>query len=130
MDDSHVYDVVLCPEPKGGFSVLVPELPSVATQGETREEALDMAREAIEGYLDAMRDDDSPTPTVEVRPFPRSLDWLISRLAGIYPPDEARRWLVTPHRLLGGDRPADRIRQGHTDDVLALIAQLRDGALV
>ncbi len=33
-------------------------------------------------------------------------------------------------RLLGGERPADRIQQGKTDDVLALIAQLRDGAFV
>lgn len=32
--------------------------------------------------------------------------------------------------LLGGERPADRIQRGKTDDVLALIAQLRDGAFV
>ena len=33
------YEIVLQPEPEGGFSVFVPELPSVATQGETIEEA-------------------------------------------------------------------------------------------
>lgn len=27
------YDIVLIPEAEGGYSVLVPELPSVATQG-------------------------------------------------------------------------------------------------
>jgi predicted RNase H-like HicB family nuclease len=32
----------------GGYSVTVPALPEVATQGETVEEALTMTREAIE----------------------------------------------------------------------------------
>lgn len=58
------YDVVLVPEAEGGFSVLVPELPSVATQGETVEEALDMARDAIEGYLEIMCEEGWPVPTV------------------------------------------------------------------
>jgi antitoxin HicB len=44
--------------------VFVPDLPSVATQGETVEEALDMARDAIEGYLEIMRDEGWPVPTV------------------------------------------------------------------
>jgi transcriptional regulator with XRE-family HTH domain len=59
-----------------------------------------------------------------------NLDWLLSELAELYPPDEARLWLFSPHRLLGGDRPADRIQRGEVDDVLALISQLRDGAFV
>jgi transcriptional regulator with XRE-family HTH domain len=59
-----------------------------------------------------------------------ALEWLVGELAEFYPPEEARLWLFSPHRLLGGERPADRIRQGKTDDVLALIAQLRDGAFV
>jgi antitoxin HicB len=65
VDGQRVYEVVLCPEQDGGYSVVVPELPSVATQGETREEALEMAKEAIEGYLESMADDDLPIPTVE-----------------------------------------------------------------
>lgn len=48
----------------GGYSVVVPELPSVATQGETIEEARANAQEAIEGYLEAMRDDALPLPAV------------------------------------------------------------------
>lgn len=53
------------PEAEGGFSVFVPELPSVATQGETREETYAMAKEAIEGYLDVMQEEGLPRPTVE-----------------------------------------------------------------
>lgn len=59
-----------------------------------------------------------------------TLEWLIDELAEFYEPDEARLWLFSRHRLLGGERPADRIQQGKVDDVLALISQLRDGAFV
>jgi uncharacterized protein (DUF2384 family) len=59
-----------------------------------------------------------------------ALEWLVEELSEFYGPDEARLWLFSRHRLLGGDRPADRIQQGRADDVLALIAQLRDGAFV
>ena len=42
------YTVVLFPEPEaGGFSVTVPALAEIATQGETLEEALSNAHEAI-----------------------------------------------------------------------------------
>jgi len=56
MEPAREYEVFLSPEPEGGFSVFVPELPSVATQGDTREEALAMAKEAIEGYLEVMEE--------------------------------------------------------------------------
>jgi len=56
-------DVVLIPEAEGGYSVLVPDLPGVATQGETVEEALDMAGDAIEGCLEVMRDEGWPVPS-------------------------------------------------------------------
>ena len=59
-----------------------------------------------------------------------SLEWLADQLHEFYPPDEARLWLFAPHRLLGGDKPADRIQQNRSQDVLALIDQLRDGAFV
>lgn len=59
------YEIVLVPEAEGGFSVFVPELPSVATQGETRKQALEMVREAIEAYLEVMHEDGLSIPTVE-----------------------------------------------------------------
>lgn len=57
-----------------------------------------------------------------------TLAWLAEELSEFYSPDEARLWLFSPHRLLGGDRPADRIEEDRIDDVLALVAQLRDGS--
>jgi len=59
-----------------------------------------------------------------------TLDWLIGELADFYEPEQARLWLFSPHRLLAGERPADRIQRGQLDDVLALINQLSDGAFV
>jgi hypothetical protein len=57
-----------------------------------------------------------------------ALEWLLDQLADLYEPDEVLLWLFSPHRMLRGDRPADRIQQDKIDDVLALVAQLRDGA--
>ena len=64
MDAGREFDIVMVAEPEGGYSVFVPELPSVATQGETIEEARANAREAIEGYLEVMHEDDLPIPSV------------------------------------------------------------------
>lgn len=59
-----------------------------------------------------------------------TLEWLADQLAEFYAPEEARLWLFAPHRLLAGDRPADRIQAGQVQDVLALIEQLKTGAFV
>jgi antitoxin HicB len=47
---------------RGGFSVSVPALPGCHTQGETREEALEMAKDAIEGYLEVLEGQGRPLP--------------------------------------------------------------------
>ena len=52
MSKAFTYAVVLDPQPEGGFTVTVPALPEVVSQGETEEEALHMIREAIELALE------------------------------------------------------------------------------
>jgi antitoxin HicB len=47
-DHPHTFTVVLEPAEEGGFVVTVPALPEVGTQGETYDEAMANAREAIE----------------------------------------------------------------------------------
>jgi predicted RNase H-like HicB family nuclease len=59
---SREYEVVLIPEQTGGYSVTVPALPGCVSQGETREEALAMIREAIEGYLESLQVQGDPIP--------------------------------------------------------------------
>lgn len=45
------FPVVLTPEPEGGFVVECPVIPGCISQGDTREEALDNIRDAIEVCL-------------------------------------------------------------------------------
>ena len=49
------YRVILEPEDEGGFNVVVPAFPSAHTCGNTREEAVENAREVIELMLDHFR---------------------------------------------------------------------------
>jgi antitoxin HicB len=60
------YRVVLVPEDEGGFSVFVPALPGCYTQGDTRDEALTMAKEAIELHLESLREHGEPIPADHV----------------------------------------------------------------
>ncbi len=46
------FKVVLEEAEEGGYVVYVPSLPGCVSQGETKEEALENIREAIEVYLD------------------------------------------------------------------------------
>src|SRR5690349_12576746 len=58
------------------------------------------------------------------------LEWLVSELAELYPPQEARLWLFSPHKQLAGETPAEAIANGRMEDVLRIIAQLKDGAFI
>ena len=62
MASEHSYSVILEPQPDGGFTVLVPALPEVVTEGDTEDEALAMARDAIRLVLDYRRDQGLPIP--------------------------------------------------------------------
>lgn len=56
------YRILLTPEDEGGFSVSVPALPGCFTQGETVEEAIEMAKEAISVYIESLEEDGEPIP--------------------------------------------------------------------
>lgn len=67
------YTVLLFPE-EGSYSVLVPALDNLATQGQTVEEALAMAREAIELYVEGLRARGEYVPSEEAPPIVTSVD--------------------------------------------------------
>ena len=57
------YTIILYPEPEeGGYSVTVPALPGCVTQGETLEEAIAMARDAIRVYIESLVAEGLPIP--------------------------------------------------------------------
>ena len=56
------------------------------------------------------------------------LEFFLTELSEFYPPEQAKLWLFSPHRLLGGETAAARIQTGRTQEVFALLDQLRSGA--
>lgn len=60
------FKIILEPEAEGGYSVSVPSLPGCATQGETLEECLKNAKEAISLYIQSLTDDNIPLPESDV----------------------------------------------------------------
>ncbi|NTV28449.1 MAG: type II toxin-antitoxin system HicB family antitoxin [Methanothrix sp.] len=57
------YRIRLLKEEEGGYTVKVPALPGCITFGETVEEAITMAKEAIEGYIETLIDLGKEVPT-------------------------------------------------------------------
>ena len=63
------YTVVLEREEDGGYVASVPALPGCVCQGDTRPEALNNIREAIELYVEDCRDAGDPVPTEAGKEF-------------------------------------------------------------
>jgi antitoxin HicB len=59
---THTYRILLTEEPEGGFTVTVPALPGCVTYGSDLNEAMDMAKEAIEGYIALLKEEGEPIP--------------------------------------------------------------------
>ncbi len=56
------YSVVFEPAEEGGYVVNVPALPGCVTEGDTFEEAMMMAKDAIEGYLYVLKKEGEEIP--------------------------------------------------------------------
>lgn len=56
-----------------------------------------------------------------------NLEYIVDQLSDFYEPQEARLWLFSRQKLLGGGVPAELIQQGRADEVIALVDQMRDG---
>ena len=52
----------LQPEPEGGYTVTVPALPGCISYGETFEKAMEMIKDAIEGWLTLAIEEGIPLP--------------------------------------------------------------------
>ncbi len=59
------YNIMLRPEREGGYTALVPALPGCVTYGRTVDEAREMAKDAISGYIASLRKHKHPIPTDE-----------------------------------------------------------------
>jgi antitoxin HicB len=57
------YNVILRPEPEGGFTAVVPALPGCVTYGRTLQEARQMAKDAVTGYIASLKKHKEPIPS-------------------------------------------------------------------
>lgn len=64
------YIAALEPDRHGGFGVFFPDLPGLASAGDSQEKAISAAVEALAGHIAALRDDGDKVPA------PRTLDAL------------------------------------------------------
>lgn len=52
----HYFKVVIEKDEDGAFIATVPELPGCVSDGKTKKEALNNVKEAIEGYMETLKD--------------------------------------------------------------------------
>ena len=60
------YTVILEREEEGGYHVFCPTLPGCHTQSETIEEGLQSIREAIQLYVESLKEDGLPVPEEDI----------------------------------------------------------------
>ena len=69
------YTIILDPDTEeGGYTVTVPALPGCITQGETVEQCIERAQEAIIGYLESLRAAGEDVPEEVERPQMITID--------------------------------------------------------
>jgi predicted RNase H-like HicB family nuclease len=61
------YTIHLEPAEEGGFTVTVPALPGCITEGDTYEDCIANAQEAIEGFIETLIEVGEPVP-IEAEP--------------------------------------------------------------
>lgn len=57
------YRILLRKEPESGYTVIIPSLPGCVTYGDSIDEAIEMAKEAIELYINSLKEHGEEIPT-------------------------------------------------------------------
>jgi len=69
------YTILLTPDPdEGGYSVQIPALPGLHTQGDTYDQAIANAREAIAFHLECLTAEGEPIPEESAAPQLATVD--------------------------------------------------------
>ncbi len=68
------------------------------------------------------------TPDLRTQTVIAELRYVVDRLAEFYTPEETRLWLHAKHPMLGNERAIDLVNGGRTEEVLAIIEALDQGA--
>lgn len=70
----------------------------------------------------------SPQPNAEQTLL--ILEFIIDQLSSLYAPNEARLWVFSPQKMLGGDSPAELIKEGDIKKVRSFVNQLVDSIYI
>ena len=62
MHEKRAFEVIVEEQDDGGYVASVPDLPGLWTQGETRDEAIAMVKDAVTGYLGTLDELGMPIP--------------------------------------------------------------------
>jgi antitoxin HicB len=62
MNTLKLYRIVLRKELEGNYTASVPALPGCITWGENIEHALEMAKDAVKGYIAVLQEEGEPVP--------------------------------------------------------------------
>jgi antitoxin HicB len=101
------FPVILAPDTtSGGFVVTFPDIPEAITQGETREEALKWAQEALQAALEFYFEDKRAVPYPSVAAFGQEVIEL--------PVSLSAKVLLLNEMLTQNVRPAELARRLHT----------------
>lgn len=65
MENSYNFRILLRKEPEGGYTAFVPSLPGCVTCGDTIDEAIVMATEAVALYIESLIEHNEPVPSGE-----------------------------------------------------------------
>ncbi|MBC8183134.1 type II toxin-antitoxin system HicB family antitoxin [candidate division KSB1 bacterium] len=60
------FKIILEPSDEGGYTAIVPSLPGCISEGDSKEDAMNNIREAIELYLEPIDDDFDYNPKSEI----------------------------------------------------------------
>src|SRR5258707_14464539 len=90
---NYQYTIILHPDPdEGGYTVTVPALPGCVTQGETLEEAIAMAKDAVRLHVEALMSEGEPVP--EEHEHAQAL--IITVAASLRMSERCTAWLRSP----------------------------------
>lgn len=69
-------------------------------------------------------------PQPEARRRLLELRYVADAVSEVIRPEDINLWMFEPNKLLDGDTPADRIREGRYKEVLAVIDALAEGVVI
>ena len=68
------YNAIFDPDDGGGFTVTVPKLPGLVTEGDNYEKAMKNVRDAINGYIQILRESNEVIPEPDKQTFTSPVD--------------------------------------------------------